>query len=69
MQSQPQGMAGWGILVLKKGASQQRVWFCPLQLLNEVSTRGTREPRLPHRSCILESISGVSALLGFSFTF
>lgn len=47
MQSQLQGTGGWGILVLKKGASQQRVWFRPLQMLKETSTRGTWEPRLP----------------------
>lgn len=63
MQSQLQGMGGWGILVLKKGASQQRVWFCPLQMLKEVSTCGTWEPRLPaapvSSSPCLESLVGL----------
>lgn len=47
MQSQLQGTGDGEYWYLKKGASQQRVWFCPLQVLKEVSTCGPREPRLP----------------------
>lgn len=67
MQSQLQGTGGWGILVLKKGASQQRVWFRPLQMLKETSTRGTWEPRLP--AAPVSSSPCLESLFFFFFCF
>lgn len=44
MQSQLQGTGDGEYWYLKNGASQQRVWFCPLRVLKEVSTRRPTAP-------------------------